>query len=272
MEKGRQEELIAFLRGSPIFSVLSEEQIESMSQLARIEEYSPNELILKEGEPSTHFYSILEGQVEVHSSNGSSRRLGRGEFFGETTLVANLTRSANVLALRKTRCLVVKGSELRSYPSLAVRLLEESARQNRKKTTTAPPKGPESVALPGRGEEREKEEIIEFKSKRTKVLFDYVVKCFIRDYMMSRLYFEQAGWRSLGEISEGTRIPRDSLYGRHGSHSPTLAELVVRGLIETRIFKDQRGRGGEVVKVRLAYDKEPVKRYVDRTVLGRDRK
>jgi hypothetical protein len=39
-------------------------------------------------------------------------------------------------------------------------------------------------------------------------------------------------------------------------------------LIESRILTAQRGRGGEVVKVRIAYDKDPVKRYVDRTLIG----
>lgn len=269
METRQHEELIGRLRDSPIFSALTEAQIEAVGQVAKIEEYPPNTLVSKAGESSTHFFYILDGQVEVHPENRDPSRLGRGEFFGETTLIANLTRSANVLSLRKTRCLVLRGSDLRSYPSLVLRLLEASSRKDRiaetQSTKTVKPTGspPTRAEAPGANEE------MDFKSERARTLFDYIVRCFTRDYMVARLYFEQAGWRSLGEISAGTKIPRDSLYGRHGSLGPAIGELVSRGLIETRMFSGERGRGGEVVKVRIAYDKDPVKRYVDKTVMKR---
>jgi len=59
------------------------------------------------------------------------------------------------------------------------------------------------------------------------------------------------------------RVPASSLYGRHGGYGAAIEELLSRGLVETRIFSGQRGRGGEVVKVRISYGIEPVKRYVD---------
>jgi hypothetical protein len=37
--------------------------------------------------------------------------------------------------------------------------------------------------------------------------------------------------------------------------------------VEARTFSGQRGRGGDVVKVRVAYDKEPVKKFVDETAM-----
>jgi hypothetical protein len=57
------------------------------------------------------------------------------------------------------------------------------------------------------------------------------------------------------------------LDGRGGRHGPALYELVARGLVETRTFSGQRGRGGEVVRVRVAYGREPVKRHVDKAIM-----
>lgn len=106
----------------------------------------------------------------------------------------------------------------------------------------------------------------EFKSSRSRAAFSYLADEFIRDYMSRRLYVEQAGWRALTDIAEGTGIPISSLYGRRGGYGEALSELVSRGLVETRVFTGQRGRGGEVVKVRISYDKEPVRRHVDRLI------
>jgi len=266
MENQGSDELLVILRASPIFAGLPEQQLNAISQLARIEEYPANRIILKEGELSTDFYSILEGEVEVHLTGQEPRRLGRGEFFGETTLVANLTKSAGVIATRRTKCLLLAGSELRSFPSLAMKLLEESARRPRK-AMPAPVKSTEPAAKPLPVQERIGEQRVEFKLEGARKLFDFIVKCFIDDYMVDRLYLEQSGWRSLNEISAKTGIPRNSLYARNGVPGPPVKELRTRGFLEFRVFKQVRGRGGEVTKVRIAYDKEPVKRYVDAAIL-----
>lgn len=101
-----------------------------------------------------------------------------------------------------------------------------------------------------------------------RAVFDYLVKAFIEDYMMRKLRYEQAGWRSLSDVASSTNISRSLLYGRAGKYGQALTELMSRGLVESRILTGQRGRGGEVVKVRIAYDKDPVKRYVDQAVIG----
>ncbi|MDH5362107.1 MAG: hypothetical protein OEW84_02190, partial [Aigarchaeota archaeon] len=106
----------------------------------------------------------------------------------------------------------------------------------------------------------------EFKTSRAEAAFDYLVNAFIEDYMSKRLYLEQAGWRALTQIAKMAKIPVSSLYGRRGGYGATISELLSRGLAETRIFTGQRGRGGEIVKVRISYDKEPVKRYVDQII------
>jgi hypothetical protein len=110
---------------------------------------------------------------------------------------------------------------------------------------------------------------IEFESDKARLLFNILVKAFVEDYMVSRLIFEQAGWMTFSELAKSTGVPRATLYGERGNYGAMMNELLRRGLVETRVSTGQRGRGGEVLRVRIAYDREPVKRYVDRTVLKR---
>jgi tetratricopeptide (TPR) repeat protein len=105
-------------------------------------------------------------------------------------------------------------------------------------------------------------------SVQAQAVFDCLVRAFVEDYMNKRLQLEQAGWKSLSEIAQATKISPSALYGRQGRYGKPLADLIHRGLIETRILTGQRGRGGETVKVRIAYDRDPVKRYVDRSLIG----
>jgi hypothetical protein len=41
----------------------------------------------------------------------------------------------------------------------------------------------------------------------------------------------------------------------------------MRGLVETRIFPGERGRGGRILKMRVFYEKETLKRDVDQWVM-----
>jgi len=103
-------------------------------------------------------------------------------------------------------------------------------------------------------------------------VFDFLVKCFIEDYMVSKLPMERSGWRSRIKIVQSTKVTQVSLYGWQGREGAVFKELLSKGLVETRIFPRERGRGGEVVKVRIAYDKEPIKRTVERVIINRDEK
>jgi KaiC/GvpD/RAD55 family RecA-like ATPase len=95
-----------------------------------------------------------------------------------------------------------------------------------------------------------------------KGVFGYLVKSFVDDYMRSRLSVDQAGWRTRVSIAEAAALTQMSLYGRDGGYGPVLKELLSKGLVEIRFFPGQRGRGGEVTKIRIAYEKGVVKRLV----------
>jgi Protein of unknown function (DUF835) len=111
---------------------------------------------------------------------------------------------------------------------------------------------------------------IEFGSERARSIFLYLTKTFSQDYLTKRYAADQSGWRGIYEIARGTALSPRALYGRSRKYGQPLFELLSRGLIEERIFTEHRGRGGESSKLRIAYDMDTVRRYVDRTVLGMD--
>ncbi len=47
-----------------------------------------------------------------------------------------------------------------------------------------------------------------------------------------------------------------------------MSELERRGLVEARIFPEERGRGGDITRVRVAYENLIVERLLDQLVMG----
>lgn len=106
-----------------------------------------------------------------------------------------------------------------------------------------------------------------FGNERSREVFQHLVKEFLDDYMTRRVFVEKAGWRSMMDLVREMKIPRSTLYGPGGRAGPVLAELERRGLVETRVFPGERGRGGEIKKVRVAYENSIVKRIVEKAAM-----
>ncbi len=107
----------------------------------------------------------------------------------------------------------------------------------------------------------------QFTTNNAQTVFEHLTRTFIEDYMKRRLPLEKSGWRSLIQIQTGTKVPKSSLYGTEKHRGLAISELEKRGLIETRIFPGERGRGGKILKTRVAYDKETIKRYIDHHIM-----
>jgi hypothetical protein len=103
----------------------------------------------------------------------------------------------------------------------------------------------------------------EFKSKYSGKVFDFLVGSFVEDYMRLRLPLEKSGWRTLMSAVKHSKVPFSAVYGRNGRLGKAIGELQHRGIVETRFFPGERGRGGNIMKLRICYEKEPVKRHID---------
>jgi CRP-like cAMP-binding protein len=89
------------------------------------------EIIVQEGQEGDEMFLVRSGAVEIfHTRNGQkvvAARLGRGEFFGEMSVLESLPRDASARAVGPTVLLVLGPGalllRLRQDPSLAVEML-----------------------------------------------------------------------------------------------------------------------------------------------------
>ncbi|MCX8104219.1 MAG: cyclic nucleotide-binding domain-containing protein, partial [Candidatus Bipolaricaulota bacterium] len=101
---------------------------------AKVREFDAGSTIVREGDPTgIGFYLVLEGQVEVRKGQKVLAKLSVGDYFGEMALILDAPRSADVVAVQKTKCLMITRWELRSiissYPDVALKIIAELARR-----------------------------------------------------------------------------------------------------------------------------------------------
>jgi tetratricopeptide (TPR) repeat protein len=99
----------------------------------------------------------------------------------------------------------------------------------------------------------------EFKSEAAEKAFNFLVSAFEEDYFRRRLPQEKSGWRTLMDIVKNAQVTMHSVYGRCGRGGKATIELGQLGLIESRFFAGERGRGGSILKLRICYQKEAIK-------------
>ncbi|MCW4026992.1 MAG: hypothetical protein NWE76_05880, partial [Candidatus Bathyarchaeota archaeon] len=107
----------------------------------------------------------------------------------------------------------------------------------------------------------------EFRTEAAQKAFNLLSDAFVQDYMRRKLPLERSGWRTLMQIVRQGKVPKSSVYGPAGHRGRAISELERRGLVETRIFQGERGRGGNIVKARVFYEKETIKRHIDRRTM-----
>ena len=107
----------------------------------------------------------------------------------------------------------------------------------------------------------------EFKTETAKKTFDFLIRSFIEDYMNRKFSLEKSGWRTLTDIITHGKISKFSVYGDRNQKGKAISELERRGLVETRVFPGERGRGGKIMKARVCYEKEPVKHLIEQRIM-----
>lgn len=99
----------------------------------------------------------------------------------------------------------------------------------------------------------------------TSRMIEYLASSFIED-SNRHLPPDHCGWKSMMEVVKDLRIPRSHVYGPHRYgrvFGKQLNSLVKSSLVEYRIFPEERGRGGNITRVRIQIDNEAVRRYAE---------
>jgi diguanylate cyclase (GGDEF)-like protein len=133
----RRARCASLLASVPLFRQLNGEQREMLLASAAEQSFAPGHVLIRENDPPERIFVILSGRVRVLEVAPDSPvelivgELGEGEIIGELSMLRNQSRSATVVAIERTHCLVLPQSAflkvLQNSTELAVSLLRTLA-------------------------------------------------------------------------------------------------------------------------------------------------
>ena len=131
----------SFLRKVPLFEGLKEEELEAIASVTVTRSFSKDQVIILAEEEGDALFFIRTGQVKVSIVSEDGREvilsiLGKGNFFGEMSLLDGFPRSANVTTMAETELLMVRRADflhfIQNSPQTAIKLLAVLAQRLRK--------------------------------------------------------------------------------------------------------------------------------------------
>jgi CRP-like cAMP-binding protein len=118
-----------------LFSDLRWPELEAVAHTFDEEVFAAGQRVLRQGISGGAFYVVLEGEAAVVIDGQERARLGRGEFFGEVSVLTGGVPIADVRAETLLRCLVLPGPQLERFllehPAVMLRMLQSVSRRLR---------------------------------------------------------------------------------------------------------------------------------------------
>jgi CRP/FNR family transcriptional regulator, cyclic AMP receptor protein len=128
-----RDDVVEMLAGLTLFSDLSRPQLEAVAHIFEEEVFPEGQRVIRQGFAGPGFYVILEGEASVRVDGEERATLGRGDFFGEVSILLGAPPIADVVAMRPLRCLMLAGSDLEGFlvgfPRVSYRLVQTLARR-----------------------------------------------------------------------------------------------------------------------------------------------
>ena len=118
-----------------LFADLSSPQLEALAHSFGEEIYPEGQRVIRQDVTGGGFYVILDGQATVVVDDAERARLGRGDFFGEISILTGNAPTADVVVSQLLRCLIIPDNELKAFllsqPTVMYRMLQAEARRLR---------------------------------------------------------------------------------------------------------------------------------------------
>jgi CPA1 family monovalent cation:H+ antiporter len=132
---GAKSDKVALLRKVAFFDGLSAQQLSQVARLADDVEVEAGRKLASAGDTGRELFIIVDGEAVVRPARGRAIRLGRGDFFGEMSLIDGAPRSATVESTTPMRLLVVGQREfwqlLATAPAISRRIMHAMAERLR---------------------------------------------------------------------------------------------------------------------------------------------
>lgn len=119
------------VRTLSLFADLSRPQLEAIDHIFDEQWFAEGERLLRRGFTGSGFFVILDGEAVVGVDGNEVAHLGRGDFFGEISILLGDLPTADVTAVGSLRCLVLPGGQLGDFlmehPPVMFRMLQAQA-------------------------------------------------------------------------------------------------------------------------------------------------
>jgi CRP/FNR family cyclic AMP-dependent transcriptional regulator len=123
---------ISLLKKVNLFSNLSEVHLSSIAEFCVERSFREGYVIIKQGTSGIGLYVICSGKVKIVKETAGGEKLdiaelGPGDFFGEMAVLDSAPRSADVIALEESKCLVLSAwdfnARMNVHPEIALKIL-----------------------------------------------------------------------------------------------------------------------------------------------------
>lgn len=136
---GTKKEKVTLCAGVPLFAEMSQKDLARVVDRSKETFHREGENVVTEGHGGVGFHLILDGTAKVIRGGRKVADLGRGDFFGEMTLIDGAPRSATVTATSDLTTMVLTQWEFRplvkAHPEMAWKLIEYLTRRVRAEQT-----------------------------------------------------------------------------------------------------------------------------------------
>ncbi len=110
-----------------LFQSLGHDNVRELVSFLHLKRYEPGDIIIRKGDPGQNLFIIVSGRVEVIGKEEISiATLGKGEIFGEMSLLSGDPVGATIRVLTPTKVLYLNGEDfkgvLQRFPSLQMYL------------------------------------------------------------------------------------------------------------------------------------------------------
>lgn len=114
VEKGpnsRSVELLTCINGCELFRSFPLNRAADFLGIVRTERFAAGTVVLHENEVGSKFYLIMAGHASIVSEGRAIDEYGPGDYFGETAVVMDMPRTADVVATTDLTCIVLEKAD-----------------------------------------------------------------------------------------------------------------------------------------------------------------
>ena len=133
-----RQDVVDILSGFALFADLSTPELENIVQTFGEVYFAEGERVIRQGLTATGFYVVLDGGASIVVGGKERGSLRPGDFFGEISCLLGEPPTADIVATKPLRCLVLPPAALEEFlvanPHVMYRVLQGESRKLR--TTT----------------------------------------------------------------------------------------------------------------------------------------